>query len=409
VGAWARFESEHKSERIKRARQQQAVAGEFHGGPRPFGYEKDGITVKVDEAAEIVTAINAVITGVSLRSLVRDLNQRGVPTATGQAKWSSATLRGILTGPRIAGFSSLHGEVVGKARWHAIVPEDAWRAASAILEDPTRVTAPRGGTIRWLGSGIYVCGVCERRDLRVSTAGKKRRPVYRCRAREFVPGASGHVVRTAETLDEYVETVIVERLKQADLDSYLVDASQQAEVADLRRKHLEVTEQQTQLGVLWAAGTFNQAQFEAANSRLSARLDSISQKLELLGRRSPLFLVAGASDMETRWFGTEPNCSDGLSFGARRTILDALATVTVLRSPTGRARDGVYFDPSYVKIEWKSSARRKEDIEGEGPACVTRRTVGSAAGRVQKSHQRYRSDAPVGLRGIDRHASAGDQ
>lgn len=35
------------------ARQRQAVAGEYGGGRRPFGFDEDGLTVRPDEAAVI--------------------------------------------------------------------------------------------------------------------------------------------------------------------------------------------------------------------------------------------------------------------------------------------------------------------------------------------------------------------
>jgi site-specific DNA recombinase len=42
--AWARFESEHKGERVRAARRQAAEQGRWQGGCRPFGFESDGTT-----------------------------------------------------------------------------------------------------------------------------------------------------------------------------------------------------------------------------------------------------------------------------------------------------------------------------------------------------------------------------
>src|SRR5215203_5523253 len=49
-GAVARSEGERKSARQKRAAAQAAEMGKPHKGPRPFGYEPDGFTVRADEA-----------------------------------------------------------------------------------------------------------------------------------------------------------------------------------------------------------------------------------------------------------------------------------------------------------------------------------------------------------------------
>ena len=84
VGNVAAYECEHKSERIKAARIQHAKQGRHHGGIRCYGYEKDGVTVVPDEAAEIAAACKAIAGGASLRAIVRDMNVRKVPTTTGK-------------------------------------------------------------------------------------------------------------------------------------------------------------------------------------------------------------------------------------------------------------------------------------------------------------------------------------
>src|SRR6266540_4650226 len=48
--AVANKESRDKARRVAAARQRQAVAGEYGGGRRPFGFDEDGLTVRPDEA-----------------------------------------------------------------------------------------------------------------------------------------------------------------------------------------------------------------------------------------------------------------------------------------------------------------------------------------------------------------------
>src|SRR5437588_11807193 len=54
--AWARFESEHKGERVRAARRQAVEQGRWQGGCRPFGFEADGTTIRPAEAAAIAQA-----------------------------------------------------------------------------------------------------------------------------------------------------------------------------------------------------------------------------------------------------------------------------------------------------------------------------------------------------------------
>ncbi|MGH3699071.1 MAG: recombinase family protein, partial [Pseudonocardiaceae bacterium] len=68
LGTLARYESEHRGERVAAAALQRARAGRRSGGPRPFGYEDDGVTVREPEAAAVRTAVESVLAGASLRS-----------------------------------------------------------------------------------------------------------------------------------------------------------------------------------------------------------------------------------------------------------------------------------------------------------------------------------------------------
>jgi site-specific DNA recombinase len=108
--------------------------------------------------------------------------------------------------------SSYHGEIMGNAVWPALVPLETWQAVCKILSDASRRINGdhRGGTVRWLGSGLYVCGVCLQADLRVGSSSGKRHS-YRCRNREMRNG-TGHVTREANALDRYVEELLVKRI-----------------------------------------------------------------------------------------------------------------------------------------------------------------------------------------------------
>jgi DNA invertase Pin-like site-specific DNA recombinase len=89
--AWARFESEHKGERVRAARRQAVEQGRWQGGCRPFGFEPDGTTIRPAEAAAIAHASQAIVAGASLRSVVRDLNEEGCTKDLGQVLAASLT------------------------------------------------------------------------------------------------------------------------------------------------------------------------------------------------------------------------------------------------------------------------------------------------------------------------------
>src|SRR5215203_1752693 len=131
-GAVARSEGERKSARQKRAALQAAELGKPRGGPRPFGYEPDGLTVRADEAKALREAYGALLAGGTLTGIARDLTAAGLKTPQGKPFRHSA-VRAILANPRNAGLRAYRHEIVGPAQWQAIVPEETWRAAHTLL------------------------------------------------------------------------------------------------------------------------------------------------------------------------------------------------------------------------------------------------------------------------------------
>jgi site-specific DNA recombinase len=79
LGGLARYESDHKSERIRRKHEEIAVKGRVSGGgSRPYGYEADKVTIRAAEAAIVRECATRLLAGEPVRSIARDLNERGV-------------------------------------------------------------------------------------------------------------------------------------------------------------------------------------------------------------------------------------------------------------------------------------------------------------------------------------------
>jgi DNA invertase Pin-like site-specific DNA recombinase len=103
LGAFARKESDDKSRRIRRKHEELAQAGKLvGGGSRPYGFEGDRRTIRESEALIIRECARRVLAGESVRSVCRDLNERGVGTSTGKA-WTPHVMRRMLLSGRISG------------------------------------------------------------------------------------------------------------------------------------------------------------------------------------------------------------------------------------------------------------------------------------------------------------------
>ncbi|PWD44543.1 hypothetical protein ACN93_03830 [Gordonia paraffinivorans] len=346
LGAAARHEIEHKSERIRRARVQLAQQGKYGGGRRAFGWESDGLTQRADEAELIRYAASQVLAGVSLRQVVGEFNRRQIPTASGSGRWVGAKLRSILLSPRNAGLAALNGEILGEATWEPIIDRDKFYALQAILNDPDR-RWPRGGSAAaWLGSGIYRCGVCGSNSLRVNpTASGRRR--YRC----YAPRADGdrtrHVGRDQERVDEFVTRVLLARLSMEDAAPLFAAPDRGGvDTNALAGELSQLEDRLNDLADLYGRGGITAAQLESGTASIRQRQDEVTAALAAAAETNPVAALAGADDIEERW--------RSLSLGVQREILKSLVTVTILPTKPGRKGDGGYFDYDAIHFEWRT-------------------------------------------------------
>lgn len=341
LGAVARQEVEHSIERIRGEKLHAGRAGRYRGGRRPFGYERDGVTVRPGEAAAVLDATQRVLHGETLGSIARGWNTRGITTSTG-AQWTSISLHHVLIRARNASVIEYDGERLAAATWPAIVPEDQWAAVRSLLADPAR-RHPRSVNRRWLGSGLFRCGVCgDGTTMRsASTTGSTaspRRATYRCKA-------GGHLARVAEAVDELITALVLERLGRPDArllltsDTDIDTASLSAEAAALRVRLDE-------LAALFADGSVTGRQLSEGTARIRARLTDVETELATSAAGSPLAGFADSDDIAAAW--------DAATVSRRKAVIDTSMTVTLLPASRGRLPGGGYFDPDSVRIEWKA-------------------------------------------------------
>ncbi|MET7914422.1 recombinase family protein [Streptomyces avermitilis] len=358
LGAVARQESEHKGHRVARARQQKAMAGEWAGGIRPFGWgvpteetvkrvdRKTGEESEVpvldmtkavpEEAAAVLHWTDTLLSGGSVRGCVKWCADKGLTTPRGNPI-THQDLRAMLTRPRNAGIAIYKGEEVGRGLWEPIVPEEKFRAVVAILSDPSRVVN-RGAQPKWVGSLLYLCG----RDgcsegVTVTQSGGRAYPSYRC--------PTGHGGgRRADVVDQYVEDAIVERLSRDDAHDLLLPGPDDVDVSGLQAEGEQIRRRMTDLAGLFGAGRLELAPFTEGMDTARAQLEGITQQLARAATRDPLVDLVGAPDVRKAW--------KALGLERQRNTLRAALTVTLKTPRPGRMPDGGYFDYDAVKFQW---------------------------------------------------------
>jgi DNA invertase Pin-like site-specific DNA recombinase len=359
LGAVARQESEHKGHRVARARQQKAMAGEWAGGIRPFGWgvptgetrkkvdRKTGEEIEVpvldmskavpEEKEAVLHGTDLILMGGSVRGYKQWLNDKGFTTTLGN-EFTHQEARAILLRPRNAGIAVYKGEEIGRGQWEALVPEDKFRAVVAILENPDRKTTP-GAQPKWLGSLLYGCGRGECTEtVTVTQSGGRRYPSYRC--------PTGHGGgRRAELVDQYVEDTIVERLSRDDAHELLLPGPDDVDVAGLQAESEQIRRRMTDLAGLFGAGQLELAPFTEGMETARGQLEGVQQQLARAATRDPLVDLVGAPDVRKVW--------RGLGLDRQRNVLRSLVEVTLKTPRPGRMPDGGYFDYDAVLFDWK--------------------------------------------------------
>lgn len=326
LGSVARYESEHKSERIKRALEQRANAGHAHGR-HAYGWTATG-GVKRSEADVVRRAARRIVAGDSLRGICSDLNDRGIASPSGKP-WSKTMLRHIVTRERNVGLLIRHGTVIGEGDWKPILDRGLWEQVRAILTDPARKTSTSSAA-KHLLSGIARCGVCGG----PMRAGMNRTVAsYRCADRSCVS-------RNRTDVDALVVGTLLARLARPDA-AELLNPKRSDESA---RAGEELRSLQARLDLAadeYADGKIDARQLERITQRLRPKIEAATVRARSVDDSPLLAGLVGAGDVAKRW--------EGLPLTRQRAILDLLMTVTVDRAAQG-ART---FDPDAVQIAWK--------------------------------------------------------
>lgn len=206
--AFANKSSMDTSRRVKRVHLEMARQGVPVGGNRPFGYQRDKVTIEPAEAALIREAAEEIIGGGALHAVVRRWNAAGVKTTRGN-EWRRSVLKQMLRSPRLAGYRVYRGEVATHANGEPVVGQhpaildvETWERLCAVLNDPKRGSAQaRPGARRYLLSGVVRCAEC--RSLLRGNADT-RWGTFRYSCPSPTAGGCGKVSMMGPALDGYV-------------------------------------------------------------------------------------------------------------------------------------------------------------------------------------------------------------
>jgi len=354
MGAVATAEVEHSGDRKRRAAQQLAERG-IPKWREAFGYvDAGGDRRELDPVAAplIREAYAAVIAGASLADVCKLWNGAGALTLRGKL-WTPGQVTTFLRKPRNAGLRTYQAQrgpvsrdsIVGPGAWPAIVDEETFWAAMAVMDAPGR--APGKRTVRrYLLTGVLGCGKPDcgghlAGNWQMHRDGSGHSIVYVCSR------CRGVSVR-AEHVEPLLYQLVAGRLAKPDAVNLLrAELHDQAEAEALRIEANALRAQLDQLGVDYAEGLLTARQVKTATEVIEAKLAAVENSQHDAARVRvfdgvPLGTAAAGAAVKA------------LSPDRFRAVLGALVDITV--APVGkgyRASNGDRFDPERVQVVWR--------------------------------------------------------
>ncbi|BDE16054.1 MULTISPECIES: recombinase family protein [Mycobacterium] len=319
--AVARAEVDRKSRRQRDALSQRARLGRPPLGVRLTGYTIKGDVVP-DEAETVRRVFKLFYAGESLRSICRTLNDEAVTTRHGRP-WNPSSVRTILSNPRYAGRAIYQGRPTGEAgNWEPLVSGDVFDVVQARLNDPRRVTNREGTDRRHLGSGLFLCGVCEEP---VSGWSQGR---YRCKER--------HVNRARGPVDAWVRAVITARLRREDMTELLAPA--EAQLAPLLAESTRLHDRLARIEADYDAGRIDGHRYASANAHVRAELSVLERAMAAQTTSAALGEILATPDPAAAFLDA------GLM--TQRAVIDALCVVRLHKG----TRYSRAFDENTVEV-----------------------------------------------------------
>lgn len=338
LAAFAANESARKSERLKRKARETAEAGKPNGGNlRPFGYEKDQMTVVESEATAIRTIADRYLAGESLMSLTSWLQSEGILSVAG-GLWRTTTLRQTLTNPRIAGLRAHNGEIVATAVWPAIitVAQHEQLVAAFARKSQSNRRAPR----RYLLSGMLRCGRCGNKLFSSARRDSRR---YVCSSSPD-HGGCGHLTVVAAPVEEWIAEAVLIRLDSPAMADALAGraAADDRHVALTAELQLDQA-QMDELAQLYGAKAISAAEWMTARRPIEERIFTTTRQLSQITSGNALTgLVGNGEALRASW--------QSLNLSRQAAIVAAVLDYATIAPAAGRGRREV--DPDRIIPTW---------------------------------------------------------
>ncbi|MET9222811.1 recombinase family protein [Streptomyces sp. NPDC003300] len=358
-------QAETTAELIIRKKLERAQDGKFHGGGRPYGYEKDGKTPRLCEIKVVIEAVRRLGAGESQASIIRSYNDRGTKTADG-GMWNVGNFKRTITKLRYVIFDDTdperrgtreHSSGIYRAEWEGFVTRTEHGLMMAQLNKAAQPWA-HGLTNgrRYLLSGLLRCGGCQAsgEPCTASMIGQARKREngthqrrYRCKGRDNFARivGCGKVFRDAAALDEFVTEAVLTRFDSPDIARALTPKEDADKVDELVKELAGFNLRRQQLAAEHALKPY--ADYDIMRATIMSAIGETEKKLSKLHVGSAKTLLPTEQPMRAAWATA--------TIEWQRDILKLVIERIIVHpgSPGSHTWRGHRFDPSRIEILWR--------------------------------------------------------
>ena len=293
MDAFGGYESDVRVERQKARNRADLAAGLPTKGSRPFGWEKDRITLRESEALHIRNAYRAILDdGVTVWEIAQRWNAEGLKTdamtrprrhridkviATPKAVWTTTTVRMVLKRPRNAGILVAGDAEMEKSQIQPIVSRSDHDSLLQAIKGVNSILGPKP---QYLLGGILECICGERMTASKSQSGRPGKKhdykIYRCRLYGF-DKSQKHSTIQLHLADAAVRDWVVEDLGLGIRASKSVTAG---ELRLLAKEYVKLQQREKQALSLLLEGVGSKSYLRGQVKDIETRMSEIDTRRE---------------------------------------------------------------------------------------------------------------------------------
>lgn len=370
----AMLESAKLSKRQTRKKAARAAEGKYLGGYRAYGYEgalydDDGnltnkgrinIALIPAEVANVRACVERLIAGERITTIIRDMNENGVPSPAGK-QWTIGNFKRTITRKRYVIFDASDPEHRGtleyygkesRAQWPGLISREQYEMMMTRFEATKQQWAhglQHGKSYMLSGMLFCECGAHMIGSRRSVGDGYVRR--YRCRKFDnhgLVIGC-GTIFRMSDPVDLLVTEAVIARFDIPEVAQALAAQDDTGESSELFDKLTYLQSHRKEIVAEYGRGEHSREDYRALLTAADDAISAIRAQLAKYTKTRSMNVVRSAQELRESF--------ETASIDWKQQVIGLVVERVILHPSKfgGEKWKGYKFDPDSVEIVWRHS------------------------------------------------------